>query len=314
MAPDKGLELIPINNFGALEGIQSFTLSSNGNKVAAVVGQMGAVRVYDIPSKKLSVYLADKAGKVSLSDKLPPVQTNLNSINTEAVASQGGMHLTWDPQGQHLAVARKEGVSDAAVWLLDIATGKLTQVRRFQNSTLPHVAWAKDGASMFVLNTPNVSGSVFGDSEIRRIQAKEKGADVGKGAGLKRVQGMKAEPIGLTAFGDDTHFLFIWDGVLYRLDMPGGDPAKATYAAMTNIQDAGKNNVLTVRPGPLGTSVDRQLASFIAEDNAAEVTTVGVREEVFKDSCSSQSIATSEAADQPTPTPDKAAPKATTAP
>ncbi len=233
LSPEDGLTVIPINDYQGTEGVTSFTISPDGSKVAAVVGSQGEIRIYDLVASQLTVYDRGADGKTVVRHDLPPAMTSIDQQRRPAVASNGTLYLRWAPQADRLAVSMDLGIANTSLAILNIATGEMSVVARFQDRTVPHVAWASDGQSLFVMVTRLSGPQTFGDTEIRRLAATENGRHVAQGGVLSRPLGYRGEPGALVSFGDDEHFVFVWDAALYRLDMPGGVPAQATYVPLT---------------------------------------------------------------------------------
>lgn len=277
LRPGEGLEQVLVNNYAATEGIRTAALSDDGSMVAAVVGSRGEVRVYDLDSQQPTVYALNEGGETVVEHELPPPPVDLDSAPNPAIAGSGTMLLTWSPGGDRLALARDEDVpGQKSLSIIDVATGKVALVRRFDSSTVPHVAWAADGQSLFVMNTLLEPGQIFGDTEIRRLAAEEDGREVSDGGALERPRGYRTEPAYLTGFGDDDHFLFVWETGLYRLNTPAGDPSKASYIQLTPDD----YDVLYSRPT---VSSGQQRAVFVAHEGSRLF--VGERTEVLADEC-----------------------------
>lgn len=241
LSPQDGtLTVIPINRYEKGQPIQSFALSPDGSKVAAIVGAPGELRVYDLDAQEnqLWVYEADAQGRPRVSHELPEVSTSVSSYRNPLVSGTGSVRMIWSPDGERIALSRtvtSDAPGSARLEVFQVADGGLALVRSYAKSTIPHAAWASDGQSLFVMNTPlystegQTSDTVFQDTEIRRIEAAEDGDDIGQGAKIKRPLGVRSDPIELVGFGDDAHFVFLWEGRLIRLDAPGGDLSQATF-------------------------------------------------------------------------------------
>ncbi len=260
LSPDNGLAVIPMNDYQGTEGVISYSLSADGSKVAAVVGSQGEIRIYDLVASQLTVYDLGADGKTVVRHDLPPAMTSIEQERRPAVASNGTTYLAWSPQSDRLAVSMDLGVANTSLAILDIANGELSVVQRFQNRTVPHAAWAADGQSLFVMVTRLSGPQIFGDTEIRRLAAVENGRHVAQGGVLSRPLGYRGEPGALVSFGDDEHFLFVWDGSLYRLDVPGGVPAQATYLPLTPPA----MRVHYLKPS---VALSRELILFVAADD-----------------------------------------------
>ncbi len=229
LEPGHGLDLIPINDFEATEGIRSAALSPDGSKVAAVVGNQGEVRIYDIVNQELLVYSQGPEGGTVITHELPlRSSVSMDTDRQPAVASLGQMLVQWSPQGDRLAIATDPpGTSKTALAIMNPANGSLTTVRTFQDATVPQVAWSSDGQSLFVMTTELIAGSVFGNTAIRHIAAAEGGKDVNKGGQIVQPAGYNSEPANLVNFGDDQRFVFTWEGWLWRLKVQNGDLTQA---------------------------------------------------------------------------------------
>lgn len=229
LEPGNGLDLIPINDFEGTEGIRSATLSPDGSKVAAVVGNQGEVRLYDIVNQELAVYTEGPEGGTVISHEMPRRPSMSTTTDRQpAVASPGQMLLQWSPQGDRLAIATDPpGGSATAVAIMNPATGALVGVRSFSDATVPQVAWSSDGQSLFVMTTELKAGSVFGNTAMRQIAAAEGGKDLTKGGQIVQPSGYTTEPANLVNFGDDERFVFTWQGWLWRLKLQNGDLTQA---------------------------------------------------------------------------------------
>jgi hypothetical protein len=294
LALEHGLELVPVNDYVNTEGIRSFDLSPDGSKLAAVVGNQGEVRVYDFTTNQLSVYTLGPTNKVVVSNELPKLSSvSLDAQRRPAVANQGSMNVTWSPQGDRLAIATDLPVNDSALAIMNPADGKLTPVRRFKESTVPQVAWAADGQSLYIMTTDLENGPVFGNTAIRHIAAAEGGKDLAKGGQLLQPQGFTSEPANLVNFGDDGHFLFTWQGGLWRLALTGDDLTTAK-AEKVSPPDA----VVPYTRPVVSQAIDK--AAFIAGSGSSQYVTL--RDEVSSNSCAAGTAG--EALPTPTPAPE----------
>jgi len=233
LLPDSGLSIVPVNDNRATEGIRLFTLSDDGSKLAVIAGVLGEVRVYDFDAQQLITYTIDADGDVEVGHDLPPAATGIDTSRVPAVATAGAMRLTWSPGADRLAIARDAGVGESGLAILDVATGGLTALRDFPSSTLPDIVWAADGNSLFVMTTQIAPPSIFGETALRRIASAEGGEELFAGGRISRPPGYRTEPSNFAGFGDDEHFVFTWEGALWRLDTPGGDTSKASYIQVT---------------------------------------------------------------------------------
>lgn len=296
----KDLVMVGINSTEGTEPIQAYALSPDGKRVAASVGPMAELRVMDLSSDSngLFVYDLNKDGKgVVVSHKLPEPCLGISCRRTPAVTSRGLMNVTWSPDGSKLAVVRtdsNEVPGRTSLSILDVASGKLELVRNFKDSTAPHVAWAGDGASLYVMNTPfassseggkTVTDSAFGSTLVRRMSASAGGKELGTGAGLKQQLGWKTDPVALTVLKDGESLVFVWESRLFRLDMPGGDLTKAKQLYLTYYHAEGERMAsdLTVLPTTIATSAAKDTVMFLFED-AGDVR-IGLRTSASADKC-----------------------------
>lgn len=295
LAPGEGLTIVPINNYVEGEGVQSFALSPDGKKLAATVGGQSELRVYEFDAavdENLSVYDVGPKGAAVVTHKLPSMVSMISSKRTPLVSSPGAIRTTWSPDGSMVAISQQDGqVAQTRLSVMDVATGKLETVRLFKNSTVPHVAWAADGKSIFTMVTPlsdprgSGSDTVFQDTQIVRIEAKKDGDNVGDGAEIDRVLGVRTEPTNLVGFGDDERFVFTWDGRLIRLNAPGGDLAKATFIPITGDPIKSEILVLSSSAYPPAAAADTDIVSFLVQDTRAGSRHVGMRTFASEDKC-----------------------------
>jgi hypothetical protein len=294
LAPGEGLTIVPINNYIEGEGVQTFALSPDGTKVAATVGGQSELRVYDFDAeadKNLMVYDSGPKGGAVITHQLPSMVSMISARRTPLVSSPGAIRATWSPDSSMLAISQQdEQVAQTRLGLMDVASGKLDTVRLFKNSTVPHVAWAADSKSIFTMVTPlsdpkgSSSDTVFQDTQIVRIEAAKDGDNVGDGAEIDRVLGVRTEPTNLASFGDDERFVFAWDGRLIRLNAPGGDLAKATFIPITG--DPNKIDapvVLSSSAYPPSAAADTDIVSFLVQDGSSRH--VGLRTFASEDKC-----------------------------
>lgn len=287
--PEGGeLALVALNQTGGSEPIQSFALSPDGNKVAAAVGAQAELRVMDLssPENGLSVFETNKDGKgVVVSRSLPEPCLGISCRRTPAVTSRGLMRYVWSSDSKKLAVVRTDSAQvpgQTSLWILDVASGKLDLVRSFKDSSAPHVAWAADGASLYVMNTPfaraaeggsTTTDSSFGATLVRRMTAGPGGKEIGSGARLPRQLGWKTEPVDLAVLKDNEALVFVWENRLYRLVMPGGSftGAKQEYLLGTNKVPRD----MSVRVGSLAVSSAQDTVMYVMQDSVG--TRVGLR-------------------------------------
>jgi hypothetical protein len=256
LAPEDGLAPVPVNNFGAGEYVRMFRVSPDGSKVATIVGVGGELRIFDFLANQLMRYEIQSGRTVVIND-MPTGEPY-----EAAVATAGTLFMSWSPDSTRLALARRASAGNASVSVFDVATGELTHVLGLSNVTAPHVAWSSDGGSLFVLYTPIDSAGIFGDSQFVRVAAEQDGGELGAAA-MPRPPFFRTEPANLVNFGNDEHFLFTWEGGLWRLDAPGGQPAQAEFQKVTpdSLQ------VIYNRPA---VSLDNDLAAFLAGDRGGQ--------------------------------------------
>lgn len=293
-SPEGGeLALVAINQTGGSEPIQSFALSPDGNKVAAAVGAQAEIRVLDLanPENGLSVYETNKDGKgVVVSRKLPEPCLGIACRRTPSLVSRGLMRYVWSNDGKKLAVVRTDSAQvpgQSSLWILDVTSGKLDLVRSFKDSSAPHVAWAGDGASLYVMNTPfarsaeagnALTDSSFGPTLVRRMSAAPGGKEMGSGARLPRQLGWRTEPVDLRVLKDSETLVFVWENRLYRMVMPGGSftGAKQEYLLGYNkVGSAGAPGDLSIVSGSLATSSASDTVMYLVNDSIG--TRVGLR-------------------------------------
>jgi hypothetical protein len=306
LSPGDGLQVVPVNNFEATEGVRSFVLSPDGNKLAAVVGNQGEVRIFDFSTNELSVYSEGPRNTVVVSHDLPdPAPFASTADRRPAVANPGVMNIAWSPNGDRLAVATDVPVNDAALAIMSIADGKLTPIRRFTESTVPQVAWAADGNSLYVMNTAVSNGPVFGNTAIRHLAAAEAGRELDQGGQIIQQPGYNTEPANFTNLGDDQTFLLTWQGGLWRLKVPNGELPKAELKRVSP-PDA------TVPYFPPSVSLEADQAIFTAAEGSQVRTSnqyATIRQPVTRDDCPDGT-----AGEQPTAaTPAEGSPAAATA-
>ncbi len=292
----KDLTLIGLNSTVGTEAVQAFALSPDGNKVAAAVGPQAELRVFDLssPDQGLFVYDSGKDGKgVVVSHKLPEPCLGISCRRTPAVTSRGLMRLVWSPGNDKLAIVRTDSGAvpgQTSLSVLDVASGKLELVRSFKDSSAPHAAWADDGASLYVMNTPfsasaeggsAVTDSAFGSTLIRRMAAAAGGKEQGTGASLPRQLGWKTDPVGLSVLKGGESLVFVWESRLYRLDMPGGDLTKARLVYL--LEDQRVPSDLSVLPSVVAASATTDTVMYLMNDYGGH--RVGLRTSASADSC-----------------------------
>jgi cell division septation protein DedD len=294
LQPGEGLALVPLNRYDATQGLQSYALSGDGSRVAAVVGTApGEVRVYDLQEERVYVYTLGEGGQVEVQHELPPVVTSIEEPRQPAVASNGVIRLSWAPTHDRLAIAADLDVGDAGLYILDVKSGEVELVHRFSNSTAPWVAWSQDGESLLAMNSPLSGPVVFGNTELRRLQAVENGREIGSGVTLDRPLGWKTVPAYLTPLGDDQHYVFNWEGRLFRLDTPGTDLSQTSFQALTVDPPA-----MTVFGQP---SVSGLADTALFLVTSGRTTAVGARTHVSAEACPEVPVATGEPGGEESP-------------
>jgi hypothetical protein len=253
LSPDQGLTRIPINDLEANEYLRSFRLSPAGARLAAVVGETGEIRVYDLNADELSVYTLAN-GRVVVSHELPGADPS----RVPAVATFGVVGLAWAPDEQRLALTRVGSTGKGSLSILDATTGELTHVADFTNTSTPQAQWAKDGASIYVMYTPRNSAGAYDATQFVRVAAEQNGRELGAGV-MDRPAWFRTEPSNLTSDGTDEHFLFTWEDALWRLDAPGGDPGQARFQEITP-------DTMTVSYSRPFAAIEKDTAAFIASD------------------------------------------------
>lgn len=277
-----GLVTVPINSVSESETIQSFTLSRDGTRIAAAVGERGELRVYDLAADQLYVYSLGPDNAMEVTDELPPASTTIANSRQPAIIADGA-DLEWAPDGTRLAIARSVPVSKIYVQIVDVASGETLMYGETGNMTSPHVAWASDGGSVYAMSTTLAEFETFGRTVIRHLSAEGVGEELGAGASIDRPVNWRTEPAHLTAFGDDATFLFVWEGQLWRLDVPAGDLSQASYQQVTVYgEDVGTSGAW--RPA---VSLAADTAISIVDDHGT--TKIGQRTEVTAAQCSEAS-------------------------
>jgi hypothetical protein len=288
--PEEGLSLIEIVSTSGVEGINDFWFAPEGDKVAALVGDLNELRVYDIKadSNNLTVYSLDKDGEVVVEHSLPEPSTNLDNSRRPAMMNRGHIKATWSPSSDRLAITRGESeVSRSSLLSFDVATGESELIRSYNGSTAPDVAWDDAGQALWVLNTPmrgsgGGTDSVFGNTQVRKIKAEEDGDEIGSGASLARQLGWRSTPGDLAVLSDNESLLYISEQGLYRLDLNAGSLANASSSYMLLRQRVPKD--LSVIPGTVVASKASDRVMFLMQDRAG--VHVALRNEASAASCS----------------------------
>jgi hypothetical protein len=273
MAPGEGLDLVSVNDYLADEFVQSYYLTDDGNRLAVVIAG-GELRTFDFGTDTLNVYDVGDDGQTIVSHELPPAQISIEQTRQPAVTSSGTMRLTWAPDGRRLAFARPESVGTAGVWILDTDTGETTFVRGYRNTTVPWVTWSKDGESLFILSSIYDTAQTFGNSEVRRVEAKANGADIGDRWQLRQDPYFRSAPSDFVAYGDDQNFVFLWENQVWLLQVPPSGSGAASYGAVTpkaptNLS-SWKDGTMAVKQGSISISPDRDIAAFVVVDPSGQ--------------------------------------------
>ncbi len=231
---DGGLAPIPVNNVHLSEPIQQWSLSPDGSRVAAEVGTLGELRVYDLAEGRPYVYGLDGANEIVVGDTLPAEAPDMDDEHRAGVLLRGG-EMHWSPDSSRVAIARTVGVGSAIVQVLDVASGELKQLRRYDATVLtandgrdyevtwstPQLSWSAAGDSLYMLQTPIGGPELFYNSQFREIDA-DSGQRLGDASEITRFANWRTEPANLINMGTDESFLFEWEDHLYRANVPGG--------------------------------------------------------------------------------------------
>lgn len=236
LAPGEGgLTVVPINNLAATESIGNYAFSPDGTKVAAIVGPRSELRVYDVGTGTIYAYSLGEENEIVVENEMPQAAINIGVSRQPAISVSTG-EVVWSPDSTRLAFSRPEGVGTMALYVFDFASGDLSLVSRFENATVPQVAWSADGASLFTMSTQLSTYQAYGNTQFRRIEAQENGSDLGSGATIVRsgaeFLNWKTEPANLVNL-DDVHLFFTWEGRLYRMIAEGGDLGGAPFGPVT---------------------------------------------------------------------------------
>ncbi|MFN2252114.1 MAG: hypothetical protein ACK2UL_09390 [Anaerolineae bacterium] len=267
MRPGEGLTKVPINDVEANQYIQSFHLSDDGSRVAAVVGGRGEVRVYDFDTDTIWVYEVGEGGETIISHDMPSARTDLDTDHNPAITSSGTMRVAWAPGGRKLSFSRPESVGTAGVWILDTDTGETTFVRGYRNTTVPWVAWSTDGGSVFIMSTTYDTAQTFGDSEVRRVAAEANGQDIGDRWRLDQDLYYHTAPADFVAFGDDSNFLFHWEYRAWVLEVPASGVGPAAYGPVTlkapSSLEWADDDKMAVNSNTLSAALNPPTAAFV---------------------------------------------------
>ena len=273
-----GLTPIKINDDLNQEPIQAFSLSPDGKRVAAIVGDMSEVRTYDIDGNKVSVYNLGEKNAISVENALPTPSLNIG-VDRQPAITANGAQLLWSPDSASIAYATPVGVGGWAVQILDPATGKPTLVHSFEDTTQPQLAWAADGKSIYVATTATSSTETFGNTSIRRFTAAKDGKPIGGVGLIERPVNWRTVPALLTLVGDDV-LLFNWEKQLFRFTIKEGDLGKATFRPLTERYPA----KVAVLAQPIFASAAADRAVYLINDPSAGVR-VGVYSHLTQETC-----------------------------
>lgn len=226
-----GLAAVKVNDDLNQEAIQTFSVSPDGNKLAAIVGDLSEIRGYDLEADQVVVYSLGDENAITVSNVLPAPATSI-AVDRKPAITANGARLVWAPDSTKFAYATGLGIGGYAVQILDFATGKPTLVHTFENTTQPQIAWAEDGASLFVVTTAQSNAEIFGDTSIHHLTAAKDGKTIGGVGIIKRQSNWKTVPSFLTIVGENT-LLFTWEKHVFRFTAEGGDLTKATFEPLT---------------------------------------------------------------------------------
>ncbi len=287
--PEEGLSPVEIISPSGIEGVSNFWLSPDGSRVAAIVGTLNELRVYDLDaeSDNLSVYELGQDGEVVVDHEMPEASTSIEvGHRRPAYASKGTIRAVWAPNSRRLALVRHQSdlaVGRSTLEIVDTDSGASELVGSYDVSTAPHVAWAADGASLWVMRTPigSASDTPFGDAQIRHVEAAEGGAEIGPGASLPRPLGWRSDPGSLTVFQPGQSLIYSWENRIYRLDLTGGDLAGAESAYLLLRQRVPQD--LRVLPDDPVASADADRVMFLVQD--AGGMRIAIRDHAGQDNC-----------------------------
>jgi hypothetical protein len=228
---DGGLTPIKINDDLNQEAIQGFSLSPDGKRVAAIVGDMSEVRVYDIDAAKVFVYTLGDKNAIKVDNALPAPSLSIG-VDRQPAITANGAQLVWSADSSTLAYATPVGVGGWAVQTLDPAKGTPVLVHQFEDTTQPQVAWAPDGKSLYAATTATSGTETFGNTSIKRYTAAKDGKTIGGTGLIERPVNWRTVPVLLTLVGEDV-LLFNWEKQLFRFTIKEGDLGKATFRPLT---------------------------------------------------------------------------------
>lgn len=299
--PDSGLTIVPINAYTRGEAIGRFAVSPDGTKVAAALGQRGELRVYDLAANTPIVYSLGDDNEVEVSSELPPVATSID-VARRAAFLTGASALHWSPDSTRIAFARTVPVSTSYVQVVDVATGELSTVTSMVGFTAPQLAWAADGASLFVMTTRLSGSEAFGNTEVSRWAAQDEGDVVMPAVTLSRKANWRNEPNHLVALGNDRQFAFHIstsdsrgraDNRLIRLDLPAEGGTDVALLELSGYQDGVSIPAQHAHYAPSSESL-----AFLVQSGGA--VHVGQRTYVLADRCPEAATAEPEAEAEPT--------------
>jgi len=225
--PDNGLTIVPINAYTRGESIGRFAISPDGTKIAAALGHRGELRVYDLAANAPIVYSLGEENEVVVESELPPVSTSIDVARRGAFLT-GSSALHWSPDSTRVAFARTVPVATSYVQIVDVASGELSTVTELVGHTAPQIAWATDGASLFVMSTFLGDAEAFGNTVVTRYAAEDDAEVLMDAVTLTRKPNWRNEPNHLVGLGNDRQFVFNVNNQLVRLDLPGeGSPSVA---------------------------------------------------------------------------------------
>lgn len=275
---DGGLTPIKINDDLNQEAIQGFSLSPDGKRVAAIVGDMSEVRVYDIDAAKVFVYTLGDKNAIKVDNALPAPSLSIG-VDRQPAITANGAQLVWSADSSTLAYATPVGVGGWAVQTLDPAKGTPVLVHQFEDTTQPQVAWAPDGKSLYVATTATSGTETFGNTSIKRYTAAKDGKTIGGTGLIERPVNWRTVPVLLTLVGEDV-LLFNWEKQLFRFTIKEGDLGKATFRPLTERYP----NKVAVLAQPIFGSAAADRAVYMINDPAIG-NRVGVYSHLTAESC-----------------------------
>lgn len=275
--PDNGLTIVPINAYTRGESIGRFAISPDGTKVAAALGHRGELRVYDLDANAPIVYSLGEENEVVVESELPPVSTSIE-VARRAAFLTGASALHWSPDSTRVAFARTVPVATSYVQIVDVATGELSTVTEMVGHTTPQLAWATDGASLFVMSTRLSDSEPFGNTEITRFAAEDEADVLVPTVTLARKAFWRNEPNHLVGLGNDRQFVFNVNSDLIRLDLPGEGIPDVAMLELAGYQKGASIPAQHVHFAPATESV-----AYILQSGGA--THVGMRTHALQNAC-----------------------------